>query len=574
MVRMPKSSSAHRRRYEPLAARVLPPLVAAVLFATAVLAAPAGSSGVTRRVSVDDTGTQGNSFSFQPAMSGNGQIVAFVSNASNLVIGDTNGLPDVFVHDLGNGLTERVSVDNDGMQAGEASFDPDISDSGRFVVFQTFGALVADDTNNTGDIYVRDRQTNTVRRVSVDAAGTQANGNSSQAAISADGRTVAFVSFASNLVPGDTNAVNDVFVKDLETGTISMASISSSSVQANNQSDGVAISADGRVVAFRSFATNLVPDDTNSTTDVFVHEVDTALTERVSVNSDEQEANLTSQNSALSADGRLVAFDSAGTNLAPGDTNGVGDIFLRDRFEGTTTRVSVTLSGEQATGGGSLVPDITPDGRFVGFRSSATNLVPDDTNSTGDIFVKDLSTGAVDRVSVASDGTQADARSLAFSLDSVGRVVAFESDATNLVGGDTNNQRDVFVHDRGFADVALTKTDDVDPAPVGRPLTYRLEVENSGPSVAWDTRVMDFLPEQVRFVSATPTAGQCVHDTGTVTCDLGNLSAGSGGASVTIVVRPVRMGTLTNTAEVASAIADPDTTNNRDVEVTEVTAGP
>jgi uncharacterized repeat protein (TIGR01451 family) len=530
-------------------------------------------SGFTARVSVDDTGAQGNSFSFEAAVSGNGDFVAFVAAASNLVAGDTNGLADIFVRDLRNGRTERVNVANDGTQADDGNFSPDISSDGRFVVFNSFDELVQGDTNNSGDVYVRDRLLDTTERVSVDAAGNQANGTSFSAAISADGRHVAFTSFAPNLVSGDTNRLNDVFVKDRQTGAVSRASLSSTGEQANNQSDRVAISADGRVVAFRSFATNLVPGDTNSTTDIFVHELDSGLTERMSINSDELQANLASENAALSSDGTLVAFDSAATNLVDGDTNGVGDIFVRDRSAGTTVRVSVTSSGAQTTGGGNIVPEITADGTSVAFASGATNLVANDTNNRFDIFVKEIDTGTVDRVSVASDGAQADGSSAGADIDSTGRIVGFDSAATNLVSGDTNGQRDVFVHDRGEADVAVDKTDDPDPARVGRQLTYTLDVDNLGPSIAWDATLTDVLPEGARLVSATSTSGACLADGGQVTCRLGDLSAG-GAATVTIVVRPIGAGTLVNVAEIASALPDPDASNNQDVETTIVTRGP
>jgi Tol biopolymer transport system component len=266
--------------------------------------------------------------------------------------------------------------------------------------------------------------------------------------ISADGRYVAFASGASNLVPGDTNGWADVFVHDQQTGQTSLVSVAADGMQGNGGSWGPSISADGRYVAFTSEASNLVPGDANGVQDVFVHDRETEQTSRVSLAADGTEGNSHSAGPSMSADGRYVAFRSWASNLVPGDTNGMLDIFIHDRQTGQTSRVSVATDGTEGNSH-SAGPSISADGRYVAFISEASNLVPGDTNGQQDIFVHDRQTGQTSRVSVAADGTQGNGGSYWPSISANGRYVAFMSEASNLVPGDTNGQQDVFVHDRG-----------------------------------------------------------------------------------------------------------------------------
>jgi len=428
-----------------------------MLLLLALILTPAGSvratPGNTTRVSVASDGTQANDHSVDPSMSADGRYVAFESKASNLVSGDTNGEQDIFVHDRQTGQTTRVSVASDGTQARSGtiygSLSPSISADGRYVAFHSYATnLVSGDTNLSSDVFVHDRQTGQTTRVSVASDGTQANNLSAHPSISADGRYVAFVSFANNLVSGDTGYV-DVFVHDRQTGQTTRVSVATGGGQANGNSYDPSISADGRYVAFESDATNLVSGDTNFSPDVFVHDRQTGQTTRVSVASDGTQANGPSGKPSISADGRYVAFMSSADNLVsmPGPPT---RIYVHDRQTGQTTLVSVASDGTPANSS-AFYPSISPDGRYVAFRSRASNLVSGDTNGTWDVFVHDRQTRQTIRVSVASDGTQANGVLTISSKPSIsydGRHVAFESDASSLVSGDTNNARDIFVHSR------------------------------------------------------------------------------------------------------------------------------
>jgi Tol biopolymer transport system component len=284
--------------------------------------------------------------------------------------------------------TTRVSLGPYGAQGNGNSFEPAISADGRFVAFASDAStLVAGDTNAASDIFVRDRQTATTTRVSVGADGAQGDRSSSEPAISADGRFVAFASEASNLVPGDTNDAQDVFVRDRQTAKTTRVSVGAHRTQSNAESFGPAISANGRHVAFSSEASNLVPGDTNRASDVFVHDRQTTTTTRVSFGDYRTQGNDRSTEPAISADGRYVAFSSGASNLVPGDTNDAQDVFVRDRWTAKTTRVSLGDYGRQGNAE-SFGPAISANGRYVAFFSDATNLVPGDTNGNSDVFVR------------------------------------------------------------------------------------------------------------------------------------------------------------------------------------------
>ena len=370
-------------------------------------------AGTTERISVGPNGEDANGQSATPALSADGHLVAFTSAASNLVVGDGNGRFDVFVRDRDTGMLELVSVASDGTQLVGDSIAPAISADGRYVAFASTAPLVPEDTNDSFDIYVRDRVAGTTTRVSVASDGTESNSLSLAPRISADGSLVVFHSFGSNLVADDTNNVADVFAHDRVTGTTARVSVSSTGAQGTRQSVGAQVSGDGRFVAFDSDATNLVSGDGNGRTDVFVHDRTTGVTERVSVSTLGGEGNNQSgflDPPALSFDGRWVAFTSGANNLVPNDTNNRVDVMLRDRQLGTTTRVNVAADGTEADGSSTLWANMSADGRVVVFASSASNLVPNDLNFVSDVFawIDMCGNAALDPGEACDDGNRTD----------------------------------------------------------------------------------------------------------------------------------------------------------------------
>jgi Tol biopolymer transport system component len=402
------------------------------------------ASACVARVSVASDGTQANGASWDPAMSGNARFMTFSSYASNLVAGDTNGRNDIFVRDHLTGITTRVSVSSTEAQPDHESWDPSISDDGRYVAFRSYASNLVDDDTAESDIFVRDRTLGLTTRISVSPTGGQADGSSYRPVISADGSTVVFESLATNLVADDTNDARDVFVADLATGAITRISMSTAGAEGDLSSYEATVSADGSVVAFASYATNLVSGDTNGRNDIFVHDRSTATTTRVSVSSSGAQTFdiLGSNFAALSGDGRLVAFSTRGSELVAGDANAANDIFLRDRDTGTTTLISVESDGTQ--GIDSIRPAMSADGRYVAFESMANFDI--DTNYRADIFLLDRQTGEITLVSVADGGVQVNGTSYRPDVSDNGLFVAFMSSASNLLDGpDTNGFTDVFV---------------------------------------------------------------------------------------------------------------------------------
>lgn len=397
-------------------------------------------------VSVASDASQGNGDSSSPSISADGRYVVFHSDANNLVPGDTNGAADIFLHDRQTGATAIVSVASDGTQGNSTSKDPVISADGRYVAFWSYASnLVSGDTNFLGDVFVHDMQSGETRRVSVTSSGGQSCGD--RPSISADGHYVAFQSICTNLVPNDTNNWSDVFVHNTETGVTEIVSIASDGAQGNYDSSSPVISVDGRFVVFESVSNNLVPADTNAVKDIFVRDRQEGVTERVSVASDGAQSNDSCGYSAcsvsISADGRYVAFHSLATNLVAADTNGWTDVFVRDRQAGETTRVSLGMDGAQGNDA-SMNPFISADGRFVAFESFASNLVLGDSGYYYDVFVYDRQAGTTTRVSTNTAGVEGNGYSRSPRISADSQWIAFRSGASNLVSTDTNGMQDIF----------------------------------------------------------------------------------------------------------------------------------
>jgi len=404
----------------------------------------------TTRVSVRTNGGQANGHSYATAISPDGRYVAFGSFATNLVNGDTNAKEDVFVHDRVTGVTERVSVDSSGAQGDKDSMGGSISGDGRIVGFVSHATnLVAGDTNGSPDTFVHDRSTGITECVSVNTSGAPGNNWSSTASFSSDGRFVAFSSYSSDLVSNDTNGTSDIFLRDRQNGTTDLISIDSFGNQANGSSAWPVISPNGTVITFASAATNLVAGDTNGCTDVFVHDRFNGITERVNLDSTGNEGNGQSNFPQMSHDGQIIAFQSFATNLDTRDNNGYNqDIYVHDRRSGVTELVSLSTSGSSGNDESRGPAGISADGRFIAFVSFASDLITNDTNNFEDFFVRDMVTGITERVSVDSSGNEGNWASYGGGISANGELVAFWSSSSNLVSNDTNNSVDSFVRDR------------------------------------------------------------------------------------------------------------------------------
>jgi hypothetical protein len=399
-----------------------------------------------------------------PSIAGDGLTVAFESLANNLATepDDSNNVSDIFVRRIFS-LPERISADGAGTQGTADANRPTISRDGRYVAFHTLYPFDPADSNGVGDVYVKDRLTDAIERVSISNTGEEPNGRSTFASISGDGRYIAFASTATNLITEtiDNNGVTDIYLRDrIAQRTYLVSQNDSGAIGSGGDSRFPAISDSGRFVAFQSEASNLVPGDTNGAWDVFLRDTLLNTTIRISVKSDGSQASTGSPvpystRPSISTGGGLVVFHSWATDLvdasSPGgaDTNGQPDVYLRDWMNGITERVSLTSTGGQATGGPSQFASISSNGRFIAFHSSATNLVTGDGNGKRDVFVRDRQAGKTYRFSVSSSGVEANADSGYAKVapnDVYGALVTFHSEATNLIapGVDTNNVRDCY----------------------------------------------------------------------------------------------------------------------------------
>ncbi len=426
--------------------------VAALLLGLSCAGPAAAQSTELASVSTDDVKANDDAEGLRFHISADGRFVTFMSEATNLVAGDDNGVGDIFVRDRIAGTTTRVSIASDGGEPNGRSSDPVLSADGRYVAFASFASnLVEEDTNATWDVFVHDRENGTTERVSVDSLGAEASSRSFTPAISGDGRFVAFISRAADLVVADSNRDEDVFVHDRVTGTTQRVSVDSLGTEADDASFDVAVSADGRFVVFDSYASNLVEGDDNDAFDIFVHDRLAGTTERVSLRSDGGQADNDSFDPAISGDGRFVTFDSYASNLVDGDDNGAWDAFVHDRETGETTRISLAGDGAQADSS-SFAPVPSASGRHIAFYSFAGNLVPGDVNGTWDVFLHDREAGTTERLSVAPDGQGGDGVSANPAVSADGRFVSFLSRATNFSPLDSDPLNDLYLRDRGGQD--------------------------------------------------------------------------------------------------------------------------
>lgn len=414
-------------------------------------------------ISARPDGLGGNAQSSFPSISASGRFIAFQSQATDLVPGDSNGVVDVFLRDRdpdedgdffnGSAATILVSRNSAGDLANAGCGGAAVSADGRFVAFSSGALNLAAPPSSVEQIYVRETMTGQTTRVSVNNLGEAAIDECKYPAVSGDGRYVAFWSRANNLDPADNNIYPDIFVHDRLTAATTLVCVDSNGTSVSGEAGALSISADGRYVAFVTGAP-LDPIDQNATFDIYVRDRQSLQTTRASLGIGGADSNGLSTQPSISNDGRFVSFSSIATNLVISDTNGMRDVFVRDRMLNFTIRLSESgngVAGNDDSGNGSIVSlgaPVSADGTHVAFASLASNLIDHDLNDDSDIFVRNLPLGQLFRASGSSSGVSGSGVATQGSVSADGRYVAFDSTSSNLVANDTNGTSDIFLRDR------------------------------------------------------------------------------------------------------------------------------
>jgi Tol biopolymer transport system component len=391
-------------------------------------------------VTETDAGISGNEYSEDADISGNGRYVVFESETSNLISPDTN-IRDILMRDMDTGVFSRISQTSTGAEPDGRSSNPDISDSGQVIVYESLASdLASGDDNSVSDVFSYDTATGITSLLSVSPAGTVGDAGSSNVATCVSGNYVVFQSDAANLTPGDSGSFRDIFLRDTVMDETTRVSVFSSPAftEGNGDSQHPAVSSGGRFVVFQSDAANLVADDGNEMTDIFVHDTLLRETTRVSVSSSlsSPDGNGNSESPDISSDGVYIVFSSQASNLdSTKDDAGINtDIFLHNQNTGVTRRITNSTIGNE-TDGSSIEPSISTDGSYIVFQSSATNLVTGDSNNETDIFVYDTALDSISIVSVSESGTQATLESTKPAISADGEYVVFQSETEDLVAG-------------------------------------------------------------------------------------------------------------------------------------------
>jgi hypothetical protein len=419
-----------------------------------------------------------------------------IGYAGDDVISGGNG-DDVLIGDglLSGTRIRLVSTDSNGIIGGAASFNASFAPNGTQVVFESDAVNFAG-ADGMRSIYAKNLVTGALTLISAAQDGTAADANSSNAHFSADGKSVVFTSLAGNLTGGsDTNAGSDIFVKDLITGVVSVVSTMKNGSQATGDSDFATLSSDGTKVLFQSTAEDLVGNDSNGYVDIFVKNLKTGTVRLLSADADGVEGNGGSDHAVFSANGKLIAFESTASSFVSGDNNGVADVFVKDLVSDDIIRVSSAKDGTVGNASSSSV-SFGPDGNKAIFTSFASNLVGTDSNGVSDVFIKNLVTGGVRLVSTNADGDLGNGASFGGVFSPDGTRVAFFSNATNLVDGDNNGVTDAFVKDLVSGDV------------------YRISLANSGLEGNFASTVINWSPDGTQLVFQSQ-ASNLTNDTDT-----------------------------------------------------------
>ncbi|WP_455206035.1 PKD domain-containing protein [Kaarinaea lacus] len=393
------------------------------------------------------------------------------------------------------GEMERISVNNFGVEADSNSINSDVSADGRFIVFNSLATnLVNDDSNQTWDIFRRDRLTGQTKRISISQAGEQANAASLESVINSDGRYIAFSSVASNLIDSDTNGAKDVFLVDNDSGLVQRISVSADGIEADADSESPAISADGRYIVYVSAASNLVANELDSgVKQIYWRDRLSGDTRLISIGVDGGAGNADSLHPSISDDGQVVAFESAASNLVANDSNGYSDIFLYRIAEDSIARVNLSNKGEQANEV-SVTPKVSGNGLFVVFASNANNLIDNDSNEFRDVFVVDVAENMIERINVNNNGEQTNGSVFASpALSGDGRFVVYYGAATNLVENDNNAAWDVFLYDRQHQRTELVSKNEM--GDFGNGSSFEPTVTSDGHYVVFGSQANNFVAD-------------------------------------------------------------------------------
>lgn len=428
-----------------------------VAIALAVVLAPpaAAASDDLTLASTSDSGVNSDRFSKLPSLSAEGSTVAFESEATNLDPADSDMIRDIYVKDLVSGDIILASTSDTGVKGNGESRNATLSADGTTVAFESKATnLDPADTDVRWDVYVKDVTGGDIALASTSDIGIKGNDDSAEPSLSADGSTVAFNSYANNLDPADLDFGWDVYVKDLASGDIMVASTSNTGTKGNYPSGAhLSLSADAGRVAFFSLASNLHPWDNDTVGDVYVKDLVTGEIVLASTSDDGVKGNAGSGQPTLSADGSTVAFMSMATNLDPGDTDSYYDIYVKD-VDGWEIQLASTSDEDVKSNNVNWSPDLSADGTTVAFQSGATNLDPADTSTNWDVYVKDLASGDILLASTADDGTHGNGISLSASMSANGSTVAFYS-TSPLDEADTDSDDDVYVRNAPAPPAAL-----------------------------------------------------------------------------------------------------------------------
>jgi uncharacterized repeat protein (TIGR01451 family) len=550
-----------------------------VLVVVGIPASTLAAPGNITLVSATSLGVKGNGESTPGThtVSADGTKVIFTTYSTNLLASDTDTLRDVYVKDVTTGALTLASVSESGAKGNDESFAASISDDGTLVAFDSNATnLDPADTEYLTDVYVKNLDSGDLSVVSTSDDGVKGNGTSGNGILSGNGKTIVFNSAATNLDPADTTSLFDVYLKNLTTGDVVLVSTNDSGVKGNGESFSAIPSADGSKVAFISTATNLDPADTDSLMDVYVKDLATGNITLATTNDSGVKGNAEVRFTwaALSADGTAVAFETTSTNLDPNDRDSISDVYVKNLATGDLQLASVNANGVK----GNLIseyPSLSADGTMVAFQSLASNLDPIDRNNP-DIYVKNLTTGDLVLASTNDAGTRSGNETSFFpSLTPDGNRVVFGSRAGNFDPADPlRDSIDVYLKDLSAGqgvDLSLTKTDRRDPVRQGRTISYTLSIQNLGPTPATNVTVTDNLPPGVSFVSATSTIATCSQSAGTVTCVIASLAPSNRPSTVSVAVSTSTAGVIVNTASVVANEQDPNSSNNQDSESTTVT---